>query len=211
MEEFSVIGLTGRAGAGKDTVAEILKEAYGHVPVAFASVLRAEVAAAFGVDVASLLHRATKELPSAALAIYKCQDKRFVEAMQQNGLDVFQNCSPRQILRWWGTEYRRECHSHDYWTERLSDTIETLFRAGVKKIAVTDVRFTNEAHFVRSIGGEVWRIERDEAERQAADHASEVEQRLIEADKVIVNNKSLGSLVYEVIDAYGEKNGETSQ
>lgn len=200
MTEFSIIGLTGRAGSGKDTVAEILKEAFGHVPVAFAAALREEVAGAFGVDIRNLLHRSIKETPTGSLSIYKSKDRRFIEVMECCNLDLHCPRSPRQILQLWGTEYRRTMDSPDYWTDKLSEKIESLFRSGVKRIAITDVRFSNEAAFVKSCSGELWRIVRDnDAHASALMHESELWHKQIAVDRTIYNNKSLGSLVCDVL------------
>jgi len=203
MNNFSIIGLVGRAGAGKDTVASILQDAYGHIPVAFADALREEISEAFGVDIDALVNRYTKESVTSSLAISKCKDNRFVLRMVALSEDPHSPRSPRQIMRWWGTEFRRDCDSNTYWHDRLHERIEDHLRSGARKIAVTDVRFLNEAEFIRTMGGSIWRIRRDSADAVHADHQSESEQERIEADRSINNNRSLGSLVENVLNAYG--------
>lgn len=203
MNNFSIIGLVGRAGAGKDTVANILQDAYGHVPVAFADALREEISEAFGVDHSLWVDRFTKEQPTPALSIARCKDSRFIRRMIALAEDPYSPRSPRQIMRWWGTEFRRDCDSNTYWHDRLHERIEGHLRTGARKIAVTDVRFLNEAEFIRTMGGSIWRIRRDSADAVHADHQSESEQERIEADRSINNNRSLGNLVENVLNAYG--------
>ena len=211
MTHFSIIGLVGRAGAGKDTVASILQDAYGHIPLAFADALREEICEAFGIDIDALVNRFSKEQPSQALAISRCKDSRFANRMVALAEDPYLPRSPRQIMRWWGTEFRRDCDSSTYWTDRLHERIESHLRSGARKIVVTDVRFFNEAEFVRMLGGEIWRIQRDSADAVHADHQSESEQDRIEADRCISNNRTLGNLVENVLVTYELDHGSRTK
>ena len=211
MNQYSIIGLVGRAGAGKDTVASILQDAYGHIPVAFADALREEVSEAFGVDHSLWVDRYTKEQPTPALSIARCKDNRFIQRMIALAEDPYPARSPREIMRWWGTEYRRDCDSSTYWTDRLHERIESYLRTGFRKIVVTDVRFFNEAEFVRILRGSIWRIQRQEADAVNANHQSESEQDKIDADRTISNNRSLGSLVETVLNTFELDHGSRAK
>lgn len=82
----TIIALTGHAGAGKDTVASIILDAYtrnGGV-LAFADGLRQEVCFAFDVYMHTLSNRETKEQPHADLALHRCCDERFVQRMAEH-------------------------------------------------------------------------------------------------------------------------------
>ena len=138
MPTFKLIGLVGRAGAGKDTVASILAETEGVTPIAFADALREEVKNAFGVGIECMLQRDEKEQPTQALAISRCADRRFINRMLAIAENPYTPRSPREILQLWGTEYRRECDSFTYWIDRLQDTIDYLATGG-KPVVVTDV------------------------------------------------------------------------
>ena len=68
-----LIGLSGKAGSGKDTAAEYLMAMHGFRQVAFADPLRAVVSAVFGVPPADFRDREAKEarladLPAVGLA-----------------------------------------------------------------------------------------------------------------------------------------------
>ena len=84
----TIIGLTGHAGAGagKDTVASIILDAYtgDGIAVAFADALRLEVCAAFDVYTHTLSCRQTKEKPLPDLALDHCNDERFVRRMTEH-------------------------------------------------------------------------------------------------------------------------------
>ena len=110
-------------------------------------------------------------------------------------------------MQWWGTEYRRQLDSDTYWIERLQLTIDSLLRRGTRKIAITDVRFENEAELIHAIFGTLWKIVRDRADQIDARHTSESEQDRIMCDAVVNNNASLGQLVIAVKQAYGQSHG----
>jgi hypothetical protein len=126
---FTLIGLTGLAGTGKDTVADLLVTHCGFTKLAFADKLYAEIEHAFGVEQLYLKHRSTKEHPMTALALRKCNADGFVGRMiihygeQDQRLDLDAPRSPRQILQWWGTEYRRK-QNPDYWTTAVNHQIK---------------------------------------------------------------------------------------
>lgn len=63
-----IIGLTGHAGAGKDSAALCLL-ASAWRSIAFADALRVEIAAAWRIDVRMLTERATKDTPMRALCV----------------------------------------------------------------------------------------------------------------------------------------------
>lgn len=207
MNHFSIIGLVGRAGAGKDTVASILSESHGHIRIAFADALRIEIANSFKIDSRLMDDRYEKEKINERITIARCDDREFIKRMQDLGHDIHQPRSPRQILRWWGTEYRRQVCSDKYWHERLQDTIDSLMRTGTRKIVITDVRFINEAEFVKSLFGQIWRVTRISADSVKADHVSESEQNHIQPTVIISNNGTLGQLVNNVNEAYEHEYG----
>ena len=61
---------------------------------------------------------------------------------------------------------------------------------------MTDVRFVNEALYLKQIGGSLWRIYRPIAELAISSHSSESDIDRIEIDRIIVNDGSVGQLVH---------------
>ena len=84
-DKLHIIALTGQAGSGKDTAADMLVGACRFTKLAFADALRREVAAAFRLDVDNmqslLSDRAAKETPTTRLALIECRDFGFIGAV----------------------------------------------------------------------------------------------------------------------------------
>lgn len=202
---YFLVGLAGHAGAGKDTCADILASAHSFARLAFADAVRAELATAFGVDLRLFTDRTLKESPTPELALRRCSDPTFVDLMLSLdlGFTYDKAISPRIAMRRWGTDYRRNYYGQDYWLLRAHERVEALHTQGFRRIAITDVRFLNEAALVRALGGEVWRIRRPSADAQPARHQSEQEVDAINADRVIENSAhTTAALAYDVLFAY---------
>ena len=178
---ITLVALTGLAGSGKDTVADTLVQHHGFVKLAFADSLRAEVAVAFDIAPAYLTVRETKEHPISALAVDKCIDPAFVSCVEhllaRAGLSpqlLAAPRSPRQILQWWGTEYRRVQHP-DYWVKKVHNKITTPTSCGRDRFVISDCRFENEAALVRHFGGSIWQVVRPGITPAQGSHISETE------------------------------------
>lgn len=67
-------------------------------------------------------------------------------------------------LQWWGTEFRRGMHSGDYWVKQLNFALqqEGLGQFDKHVYIITDVRFKNEADYIKRHGGLLVRVERPE-------------------------------------------------
>ncbi len=153
-----IIGLTGAAGSGKDSVADILVAEHGFQRIAFADCLYDEVSTAFNVSVEFLKNRDTKERQTFRLSMRNCTDAEFVRTiLRMHGISplmrIFWRWKPRspcQILQWWGDYRRAQCESYliDKVRDRLMLTPNTHW-------VITDVRFQNEADLVREFGGQL--------------------------------------------------------
>ena len=64
----------------------------------------------------------------------------------------------RPILQWWGVEFRRHYFGQDYWVSKMT---QKLLAMDEDVAVVTDVRFRDEADFIRASGGFVVRVERE--------------------------------------------------
>lgn len=153
---MKLIGLTGRAGSGKDTVAQFLCETQGFVQIALADPLRAGLKAMLHLTDAELCDRALKERP----------------------LDWLGR-SPRALLQTLGTEWGRHQVAPDLWLRVAARRIAAI-RASkpclhIAGVVVSDIRFDNEAEWLRAQGGELWQIVRPGAglDGATATHPSE--------------------------------------
>jgi hypothetical protein len=214
-----ILGLAGQAGVGKDTVADYLVKAYGFVKFAFSDALYAEVQAAYGLEDQSLLRdRATKEVPTERLALKHCTDEGFLNStgyllapdiktkVDHSPLSAL---SPRQVLQWWGTQYRRAQDPH-YWLWQNENWLHKV-RAdhlypehAPQHFVNTTVRFENEREWIHAGGwenlwqGNVWHIRR-EGLAPVASHVSETELPVITPERQLWNNASIERL-YRGVD-----------
>lgn len=206
---FIVLALAGPKECGKDTVADFLVTHCGFVKLAFADALRAEVSDAFGIEPLHLVRRETKEHPMSALALAKCGSDGFVGRMiinhqESGGTGVLEAPrSPRQIMQWWGTEYRR-AQDPDYWTKQTGARISYMMRERIAhRFVITDCRFDNEADMVRQVhGGHVWQVTRPGREVPAGSHVSETTGEAFKPEAVIDNSGSLQELQERVLGTF---------
>ncbi|GAB2704153.1 deoxynucleotide monophosphate kinase family protein [Comamonas sediminis] len=196
MKKLRIIGLTGLEGAGKDSVAHVLLKNRLAFPIAFADPLRAEVAEAYSLQIHELTCRVTKEEDSERLALWRCTNGAFMQAViaTHPHIDTKAPQSPRQIMRWWGTEYRR-AQDQQYWINAMR---ERLFWAdGIPlpstAIVVTDVRFRNEASLIRELGGQIWRVHRPDHSVDSI-HISTVSGEEFAPDQTVINAGDLADL-----------------
>ena len=206
---LQIIAISGLAGTGKDTVADILATHAGFTKLAFADALRSEIVNAYADGDAAALRallsrRDTKETPTTRLALVNCQDFGFRGACAVAAFDqgivldrswLHEPRSPRQIMQWWGTEYRRR-QNLNYWTGKLTAHIHQLQQLNPRtsRFVIPDCRFENEAATLRAMGGVVWQITRDSAAPVEHGHASATDGAKLNPSVVIDNSDTLHSL-----------------
>lgn len=187
----NLIGLVGNAGVGKDACAALLKMV-GYTRFAFADAVRREVEESFENN-ASIPH-----MPDHIFAHWlEC-------AGEEDGILWKKPMTPsaRQLLQWVGSEYRR-AQDENYWIKKLETAIleysSFIFESTVtfKNIVISDIRFKNEALWLRKFGGQVWRVNRPGCKPDG--HVSETELLGIEADFVIENDGDLQHLATQVL------------
>lgn len=164
-----LIAFTGKAGAGKTTAAQALVERFGYVRIGFADPLKAMLAAFLdqvGVHpetVHSMLHGDLKNAPAGYLAGH----------------------SARHAMQTLGTEWGRRCMRGDFWIEAMRQRVG---RSPAQKFVIDDLRFDNEAEFVRVNRGLVFEV-RDGTSPSAQAHESErgIARDLV--DGIIMNDR----------------------
>lgn len=203
-----ILGLAGEAGVGKDTVADYLVEKYGYVKFAFSDMLYAEVQLAFGLEGQDLLRdRSTKEISTPRLALKNCADGEFASLAGQLVLAAAPNIqgpvseeglSPRQILQWWGTEYRR-AQNPNYWLEQNDVFLEKVLKLYAypeqrpQYFVNTTCRFPNEQAWIHAKGGNVWHIRR-KGVGAINEHISDQRLPVLEGERELFNNDTVERL-----------------
>lgn len=193
MSDFpKLIGLCGYAGAGKDLVAALLKMV-GYHRIGFADAVRKEIAT----------QREIPLMPQHILEDYieasKVKNWLYAKPM---------SLQARRVLQWWGTEFRRS-QDPDYWIKRVETTILDLWKGSnafycnafkyANAIVISDVRFLNEANWIKGWDGIIWRIERPGLKSDG--HISESQSEFIKADYTISNDGDLQHLASQVCTA----------
>ncbi len=173
-----LIGLTGLAGVGKDTVAACLNMHHGFWPIALADPIRAMLEALLEDVQAPLEYIHARELKERAIP----------------GLGL----SYRRLAQTLGTEWGRQTLGGNLWLDIAHKKVDAIQRGDTHGgVVITDVRFNNEAEWIHTMGGQVWRIHRHSA-APVRPHASEngIPAGLVNVD--IYNNGSIAELQQQV-------------
>lgn len=168
-----LIGLIGRAGAGKSTVARMLEDEFAFVELALADPIFNMVGSLFAdanIDGAWMVERSLKECPTALGYSY------------------------RHLAQTLGTEWGRNTISQDFWL-RVLELRMTQPHLEAENICVSDIRFPNEAALIKSRGGTLVRVLRQGVNAVRA-HASE--QYDLPADTELLNFGSKATLFDQV-------------
>lgn len=171
-----IIGLTGPAGAGKDTVADYLVEHHNFRKLSWAAPLKAGLAAMGFPEPAD---RADKERPIPGF------DFSWREAAQKLGTEFGRGLDPDIWIKIVGRMLQEQ--SHINWV-------------------VSDCRFENESALIRILGGQMWHIKGRAVDLGAnAGHASEAGLLFYPAvDELIDNRGDMARLfanVYRLLGA----------
>lgn len=167
-----LIGVTGLARAGKDSLARILVERHGYKRVAFADALKEAVAAIAGEPVILFHSDVSKEEFSTTLGTTRRKALQVVGAAVRDNLDEMVWVR-RAVMKW--------------------------NLAGCPPTVISDVRYENEAKAILELGGCIIKLNRPGAglTGEAAAHKSEAG---IPGDLVTVeiqNDGTLGELAHE--------------
>ena len=207
---MKVVGLVGQKRSGKDTVAEVF-ENLGWYRTSFAKALYREVSEAFGISVSELQDHGMKEVPWLDLSA--CKDLEFLELAKalsrvytldkgdtlgilSEDLKSFK-LSPRRVLQWWGTEYRRKDDTF-YWVRKLSQELE---KYKPRHVVISDIRELHEAAYVKRTEGHLLKVIRPGlAEDATSSHSSEKNLEHINVDGKIFNSSTIEHLRNDIIE-----------
>ena len=168
---MEIVALVGAAGCGKSTVAEIL-QGMGYHRLKFSQPLK-DMLKAIGLS-----------------------DEHTEGKLKEVPCDLLSGRTPRYAMQTLGTEWARDIMDKDFWLN--------LWRTKAQqydKIVAEDCRFANEAALVKSMGGNLWRINR--LGYDYSGHSSETEMEDLNCDCVINNHSNEADLRMMVIGLTG--------
>lgn len=169
-----IIGLTGRARSGKDTVGQHYVQNHGFGRWALATPIKAMVHAGFNLN-----------------------PDDYVTHEQREAIIPWLGCSIRHLWQTLGTQWGRDCVNTAVWLMVAQEACGRMIGNGARGVVITDVRFENEAEWVRSAGGVVVHVKRPDApqlEGASQNHESEKGVEIGPRDRVIVNDQTLPDL-----------------
>lgn len=182
---MKIIGLTGEAGSGKDTIADYLVSHHDFRKISFAEPLRRGLQAMFGIPMHMLQDRAIKHLP----------------------LNILGGKSVREAMNTLGTEWGRLSVADDIWLTTAGLKMDqlraqsSLGHTTVKGIVISDVRFNNESIWLNEQGGELWHVKRpgNPYALPPDSHASQKGLPIRLGDQVITNDGDIEFLHKRVL------------
>lgn len=173
-----LVGITGKARTGKDTIAEHMASNHKFHRYSFAAPIKVACKAMFGWN------------------------EQHTEGELKEVVDLRFNISPRQAMQKLGTEFGREMVNPDMWVTRADVEYQRILHnemltGYMNGMVVPDVRFENEAQWVRDNGGIIVHVTRSQA-KPVNPHSSEEGIAPKDTDVIITNNDSLDDLYWQV-------------
>lgn len=204
-----LLGLHGRKGSGKDTVATVIEQwalgNYVFVKRGFADLLKWSVARLFWPEIS--MQGAVAWADEA-----KNDEDWRVYLRHEWAPDIVARVTLRQFLQRAGTEAHRDIFGPNFWVdqllpldekERLREWMRTSPLAPEIQV-ITDLRFENEAERIHELGGHVILVDADERQGVNEDsHSSEKRLPAEMIDFVFYNNGTVHELHEDVWDFLG--------
>jgi hypothetical protein len=165
-----IIGLTGYAQSGKDTLAGMLIGLHKYERIAFADKIR------------KILYEANPLISCGHTGYLK-------DLVDRVGWEEAKKETPvRRLLQDFGVGARKT-FGEDFWIEQALKGVNPE-----DKFVITDVRFPNEADAIKDLGGQIWRVKRIGVE-SVNTHVSESAMDSYQVDQIFINNGSMEDLI----------------
>lgn len=168
-DRIIIVGVSGFARSGKDTVCDYAVDHFGYRKVGFSDPIR-----------------------EIAKTIFGFEDEDFVNERKEEINPVW-NLSPRFALQKIGTEGSRNVFQDDIWIRCIERKIAKLVeKEDQRKFIIRDLRYENEADFVRSQEGHfglVLHVLRPSQERiRLSEHPTERGIEIQSAHDIVLEN-----------------------
>lgn len=168
----SIIGITGLINSGKDTVANLI--------IAWRPRQLRRYSFA-------------KPLKEGVKSMFGWTDEDIEDRSKKEAVDDFWGFSPRKAMQLLGTEYGRNLLRDDLWI-KAAERYHLRSQEQSQGTIITDVRFENEATWVRAQADSILIHVKDPTRVAPAGpvHVSEAGVAFVDGDVTIDNDKSLG-------------------
>lgn len=171
-----LIGFTGPKRAGKTLATELLMQLHGVAGIGFAQPMRVFVAELLGLSLDELEEVKEKQVPGLP-----------------EGITI------RKMLQTLGTEWGRNTIDPDFWVKVAMRNVDHALAAGYA-VAITDVRFPNEAKAVHARGGIIIEITREGTAYSERGHVSDMRLPSGMIDYTVANDGDPGDLYKAVAE-----------
>lgn len=173
---MKIIGITGKARSGKDTVGNYLCLKHNFVQLSFAAPIKRMVT--------TLLNRGEDWIEE--------HKEKFIPGLE----------SPRVLMQTLGTEWGRNIIDENIWINLVSREINNLMTQHAHPVpagvVITDCRFENEAEWIhRQGGGRIWQVIRFDAP-EIPSHSSEAGLSTNLVDEILLNNSGYEKLYQRI-------------
>lgn len=181
-----IIGITAPALSGKDQIAQMLEEKHHFFWHAMANPVKVSV---------------NTVLPPSIRRHYAMLGEDPSFKLDKQAIIPRLGVSFRTLWQRLGTEFGREMIHPDIWIMHLEDLWADIEQSSsFDGVVVSDIRYLNEAQFVRNKGGVIWRVIRPglDLTESFRDHDSEngIPDHLVTRD--FVNDGTLADLFHKV-------------
>ena len=139
-----IISICGFAGAGKDTLAQILIDKYDFVKLSFAGIIK---------DIASIIFSWDRNMLEGC-TVESRQWREQVDPYWSKRLNMPQ-LTPRYILQYFGTDLFRNHFHSEIWIACIERKLQIY-----KNVVITDCRFENEINSIKKHGGKLIHVSR---------------------------------------------------
>ena len=211
-----VLGLVGRAGVGRRTMAAYLKEQYGISVLRFTDLVLGEMAPAYGLAPAQMEEWGREIDTHEELAVINCTDPEFrgiakriyYQSAREAGVFpgakdwLFAPMNMGVAMHYWMNMYRIDKGGNpNYWLSLMQTKVQLAQAMGDDKIVITDVSHQRQMVYIKRGGigtsatpfqGTIVRLRRPGAMKGGPFHEANIDRELI--DHTIDNDEDIAKL-----------------
>ncbi len=137
--DYKLVGLVGKSGSGKDRFFSQVLAPLGYTRLSLADAVRV-----FSILLFTRVYEGIDKDTSSLIRVFPY--------LYQEMFSMNKSPLARTIQQYVGTELVKRKFDRDYWIKVLDPLVRERIERGIK-VAITDIRFPEEAEYVRSNGG----------------------------------------------------------